>query len=154
MNMETQKTKNEIIQALKQGDFTLKEIVSIVCPSLEKPKLTKEERKQLKLQKQREWYARNKDWHKIYNMKKALAKAEVVCEYTAETKDEMKKQKQAEAYSRWYQKNKEYHKIYRAKMALKKEISDKKKEDEQPGNETVYEPGSEESAHSEDSREN
>jgi hypothetical protein len=138
--METQKTKNEIIQALKQGEFTLKEIVSIVCP--EKPKLTKEERKQLKLQKQREWYARNKDWHKIYNMKKALAKAEVPCEHTAETKEEMKKKKQAEAYSRWYQKNKEYHKIYRAKMALKKELSDK--EDEQPGNERNDEPGSEE----------
>jgi hypothetical protein len=125
--METQKTKNEIIQALKQGEFTLKEIVSIVCP--EKPKLTKEERKQLKLQKQREWYARNKDWHKIYNMKKALAKAEVPCEHTAETKEEMKKKKQAEAYSKWYQKNKEYHKIYRAKMALKKELADKEKDE-------------------------
>ncbi len=143
--MEAQKSKNEIIQALKQGEFTLKEIVSIVCS--ENPKLTKEERKQLKLQKQREWYARNKDWHKIYNMKKALAKAQVICEHTVETKEEMKKQKQAESYSRWYQKNKEYHKIYRAKMALKKELADKQKEDdEQPGNETVAEPGSEESS--------
>jgi len=140
---EHQKSKNEIIQALKQGEFTLKEIVSIVCPEKPKPKLTKEERKQLKLQKQREWYARNKDWHKIYNMKKALAKAEIPCEHTVETKEQMKKQKQAEAYSKWYQKNKEYHKIYRAKMALKKELSDK--EDEQPGNETVAEHGSEDS---------
>jgi len=127
--METQKSKSEIIQALKQGEFTLKEIVSIVCP--EKPKLTKEERKQLKLQKQREWYARNKDWHKIYNMKKALAKAEIPCEHTVPTKEEMKKQKQAEAYSKWYQKNKEYHKIYRAKMALKKEIIEKEKEEDE-----------------------
>ena len=139
---------NDVIQALKQGEYTLKEIVSEVCLQqmcTEKPKLTKEQRKQLKLEKQREWYARNKEWHKIYNKKKALEKAQVVCEHTALTKDEMKKQKQGEAYSRWYQKNKEYHKIYRMKMALKKELTNKEN-DEQPGNEPINDeqPGSEE----------
>ena len=143
MNSNTNPKINDVIQALKQGEYTLKEIISVVCP--EKPKLTKEQRKQLKLEKQREWYARNKEWHKIYNKKKALEKAQVVCEHTALTKDEMKKQKQGEAYSRWYQKNKEYHKIYRMKMVLKKELTNKDK-DEQPGNEPIddEQPGSEE----------
>jgi len=141
--LKTNPKINDVIQALKQGEYTLKEIVSVVCPDKPKAKLTKEERKQLKLEKQREWYARNKEWHKIYNKKKALEKAQVVCEHTALTKDEMKKQKQGEAYSRWYQKNKEYHKIYRMKMALKKELTNK---DEQPGNEPIEDeqPGSEE----------
>jgi hypothetical protein len=153
MNSNTNSKINDVIQALKQGEYTLKEIVSEVCLQqicTEKPKLTKEQRKQLKLEKQREWYARNKEWHKIYNKKKALEKAQVVCEHTALTKDEMKKQKQGEAYSRWYQKNKEYHKIYR----MKKNLTNKENDvlcqlvdkNDQPGNEPIddEQPGSEE----------
>jgi tRNA U54 and U55 pseudouridine synthase Pus10 len=72
MSSTLQKSLDEVIQAIKDGTIDLKQIVKAVCP--EKPKMSKEERKQKKTKYYQEWYERNKEYHKIYRAKVQLKK--------------------------------------------------------------------------------
>lgn len=69
-----QQSVNEVIQAIKDGKVSIREIVTEAMPGFIKPKITKEQRKQKKSEYYQEWYERNKDYHKIWREKRDIKK--------------------------------------------------------------------------------
>ena len=73
---ELEKSINRVVEALKSGEITMKELIKYIIPGKEKKVKTREEKQQYL----KEWREKNKDYFKMrrvnIKIKKALSKDE------------------------------------------------------------------------------